>query len=72
MSEHQHHPIDMSRLYELEKQTVLLKHLTADGFILDVGGGGEGIIGRLNGSRVVAVDNIKGELLPLRFLCSRL
>ena len=43
MSEEQHIPIDMNRVFELEKQAVLLKHLTADGFILDVGGGGEGI-----------------------------
>lgn len=33
----------------------LKKELT--GSILDIGGGGEGIIGRLYGSRVTAIDN---------------
>lgn len=34
----------------------------ASGWILDVGGGGEGVIGRMFGSRVVAVDPIAREL----------
>ena len=36
--------------------------LEADGFILDIGGGGEGIIGRLNGGQVVSIDLSAGEL----------
>ena len=38
----------------------LKKELT--GSILDIGGGGEGIIGRLYGSRVTAIDNREEEL----------
>jgi len=37
--------------------------IEAAGFILDVGDGGEGIIGKLNGRKVVAIDPIKRELL---------
>ncbi|MDI9468574.1 MAG: class I SAM-dependent methyltransferase [Bacillota bacterium] len=33
-----------------------------EGSILDVGGGGEGIIGRLYGKRVIAIDNCREEL----------
>jgi SAM-dependent methyltransferase len=36
--------------------------LKAEGFILDIGGGGEGIIGRLNGRQVVSIDLSAGEL----------
>jgi len=36
--------------------------LEAEGFILDIGGGGEGIIGRLNGRQVVSIDLSVGEL----------
>lgn len=33
-----------------------------EGRILDIGGGGEGVIGRLYGDRVVAIDNRQDEL----------
>ena len=39
---------------------VLKKQL--EGAILDVGGGGEGVIGRIYGPRVVAIDNRQEEL----------
>ena len=39
---------------------ILKKEL--DGKILDIGGGGEGIIGRLYSHRVVAIDNCQEEL----------
>ena len=44
-----HHPeIDMSEVYELPLQEVSLLDFPADEeWILDVGGGGEGIIGRM-------------------------
>ena len=32
------------------------------GEILDIGGGGEGIIGRVYGQQVTAIDNIQEEL----------
>ena len=40
-----------------------LQPLNSDGFILDIGGGGEGMVGRLNGSRVVSIDTRMEELL---------
>ena len=39
-----------------------MEPVEADGFILDVGGGGEGIIGKLNGRDVVAIDLSSEEL----------
>ena len=39
-----------------------VENIDADGFILDIGGGGEGIIGRLMGEKVVAIDINKKEL----------
>ncbi len=44
------------------QQEVVLHSLPAEGLILDIGGGGEGIIGRLMGDRVVAVDLSREEL----------
>ena len=48
--------------------------LSADGYVLDIGGGGEGVIGRLRGSQVVAIDCRKEELKeapegPLKIVC---
>jgi len=37
--------------------------VSADGYILDMGGGGEGVIGQLMGSRVVAIDCREDELI---------
>jgi len=39
-----------------------VNNFRADGLILDIGGGGEGVIGRLKGSQVVAMDLCKDEL----------
>jgi ubiquinone/menaquinone biosynthesis C-methylase UbiE len=46
-----------------ERQHVILDDFAADGYILAIGGGGEGTIGRLKGSQVIAVDILKSELL---------
>lgn len=43
-------------------QAVTLTPIVTEGFILDLGGGGEGIIGRLNGCQVIAIDNKHEEL----------
>ena len=43
-------------------QSVELEPLKTEGFILDVGGGGEGIIGKLNGAQVIAIDVQEKEL----------
>ncbi len=50
-----------------------LRPISADGYILDIGGGGEGIIGRLMGPSVVAIDCREDELIeapegPLRIV----
>ena len=48
--------------YAVEKQTIEMNPIVTDGFILDIGGGGEGIIGRLNGRKVLAIDTRIEEL----------
>jgi SAM-dependent methyltransferase len=45
-----------------DKLEVVLPDFPAEGLILDIGGGGEGVIGQLKGRQVVAVDLIKREL----------
>lgn len=41
---------------------VTVEDFPAEGLILDIGGGGEGIIGQLKGSQVIAIDINKREL----------
>jgi SAM-dependent methyltransferase len=53
---------DPSRRHYLEAQEITLADFPASGWILDVGGGGEGVIGRLKGAQVVAIDRIRYEL----------
>lgn len=48
--------------YLTETQTVTMKPVKTEGLILDVGGGGEGIIGKLNGRQVVSIDTSEEEL----------
>jgi ubiquinone/menaquinone biosynthesis C-methylase UbiE len=57
-----HTQLPEDKYHVIDKQQVSVGHLKGDGLILDIGGGGEGIIGRLAGSRVIAIDNRKGEL----------
>jgi len=52
-------PEEMFRAPRLE---VALPDFPAQGLILDIGGGGEGVIGQLKGQQVVAVDLSKREL----------
>jgi len=44
------------------KLDVVVPDFPAEGLILDIGGGGEGVIGQLKGKQVVAVDLSKREL----------
>jgi len=44
------------------KLEVAVPDFKADGLILDIGGGGEGVIGQLKGKQVVAIDLSKQEL----------
>lgn len=55
-------PIDQNRIFRLEQQHVVIDDFQADGFILDIGGGGEGVIGQLKGAQVVAIDVFAREL----------
>jgi ubiquinone/menaquinone biosynthesis C-methylase UbiE len=48
--------IDPARIHRFEKQELTLENFPSEGLILDIGGGGEGVIGRLKGSQVVAID----------------
>jgi len=50
------------RFYEFEPVQLEVKDFESDGFILDIGGGGEGVIGRLKGKQVVAIDIRQDEL----------
>lgn len=44
------------------RQPVNVNDFDAEGLILDIGGGGEGVIGQLKGEQVIAVDINKREL----------
>ena len=44
------------RIYRFEPQSLTVEDFAADGLILDLGGGGEGIIARVKGQQVVAID----------------
>lgn len=46
----------------IEAQMIKINPIKTDGLILDIGGGGEGVIGKLNGRQVVAIDINKEEL----------
>jgi SAM-dependent methyltransferase len=58
---HQHPRSD--QVHFIDTQQVTLADFPAEGFILDIGGGGEGIIGQLKGAQVVAIDPSKRELV---------
>jgi ubiquinone/menaquinone biosynthesis C-methylase UbiE len=53
----------MESCYNTEIQRIEISRIETNGLILDVGGGGEGIIGMLNGNQVVAIDTNEGELI---------
>ncbi len=58
-----HHPeISEDRLFYFEKQEVIVNDFDSPGYILDIGGGGRGVIGKLKGERVIAIDPSKREL----------
>jgi len=45
-----------------DRQELTIPDFPANGFILDIGGGGEGVIGQLKGNQVISVDPYKEEL----------
>ena len=61
MEDH-HRKISEDRLFYFDKEEVVVDDFDVAGFVLDIGGGGEGVIGRLKGEQVVAIDRSKREL----------
>ncbi|MGD8545913.1 MAG: class I SAM-dependent methyltransferase [Candidatus Bathyarchaeota archaeon] len=53
-------------LFLITTQSIKLSSFKIKGFILDIGGGGEGIIGKLNGTHVVAIDTSELELVETK------
>jgi ubiquinone/menaquinone biosynthesis C-methylase UbiE len=51
-----------SRYFHNPPQTVILPEIITPGWILDLGGGGEGVIGQIYGSQVIAIDRSRQEL----------
>jgi len=54
--------INEEKIHFTEKQTIIIKEKDYIGRILDIGGGGEGIISQLYGDKVVAIDLSEEEL----------
>ena len=50
------------RIHFIEKHIVDISNVDLKGRILDIGGGGEGIIGQYKGNSVIAIDRLKSEL----------
>lgn len=50
------------RMFAIDVQNVNLTEFRQEGRVLDIGGGGEGIIGQVLGERVIAIDNRSDEL----------
>lgn len=51
-----------ARYYSFPHRQITVPDFPAEGLILDVGGGGEGVIGRIKGRQVIAIDRLKSEL----------
>lgn len=62
LQEDTHKRPSMDSILKFEQQTVTVDDFAAEGFILDIGGGGEGVIGQLKGRQVIAIDIRKREL----------
>jgi ubiquinone/menaquinone biosynthesis C-methylase UbiE len=58
----EHPEISEEQIHFFDNEGVILEDFHAEGRILDLGGGGEGIIGLLKGDQVVAVDPNRREL----------
>jgi ubiquinone/menaquinone biosynthesis C-methylase UbiE len=58
----EYNPLTDERLYYFEPEEVVVKNFESSGYILDIGGGGEGIIGKLKGEKVIAIDLSESEL----------
>ncbi len=54
--------ISEDQIHFLEEREIRVEDFDAPGLILDIGGGGEGIMGQLKGEKVIAIDLSKEEL----------
>ena len=61
MDDHQAY-ISRQRLHFFEREEVIIDDFETAGFILDVVGGGEGVIGELKGNRAIAIELSRREL----------
>lgn len=63
-------PAQDRKAHRLPRVDLTVADFDATGYILDIGGGGEGVIGRMKPQQVVAIDLFKSELLeaPAGFL----
>lgn len=50
------------KMMVFKTQNVEIKDFETNGFILDIGGGGEGVIGQMKTKQVIAIDLYKSEL----------
>lgn len=55
--------LNEAEYFEFPQVNLDVDDFPADGWILDIGGGGERVIGRLKGRDVVAIDLLESELL---------
>src|SRR5690348_9375055 len=53
---------DSPRMHVFVRQDFVVAEFQASGYILDIGGGGEGIIGQMKPHQVIAIDLSKREL----------
>ena len=53
---------DLEKYLVYENQKITLEDFESEGLILDIGGGGEGVIGQLKGNQVISIDKNKREL----------
>ncbi len=58
----EHRETPEERIFFFDEQEVTVDDFEAEGHILDIGGGREGVIGRLKGAQVIAIDPNKREL----------
>ena len=57
-----HRKTSEDQIHFFPRDELTVEPIDGHGFILDIGGGGEGIIGKLHGNRVIAIDASRPEL----------
>ncbi len=55
-----------SDIFTTPVQRIPLRYLPEEGLVLDIGGGGEGLVSRLEGERVCAVDILLNKIREVR------